>query len=65
MEKEACLVARARAHLLLALADCNTMSIATAENTTSGSTRSRASDVVRRVRDGADHLMGEILQVRT
>lgn len=63
-ENEACLVARARARLLLALADCSAML-----PSEDGEGRSDAregegdADVLKRVRDAADSILGEVLQV--
>ncbi|CAM9209213.1 unnamed protein product [Ectocarpus sp. 4 AP-2014] len=63
-ENEACLVARARARLLLALADCSAML-----PSEDGEGRSDAregegdAEVLKRVRDAADSILGEVLQV--
>lgn len=72
-ENEACLVARARARLLLALACCSALpgvcegsnSTSTTENAeTDSSSGSGGSAVLRNVRDAADCILGEVLQVK-
>lgn len=64
-ENEACLVARARARLLLVLADCSALPVVGSDPTVlEGGTGTGAGDgVLRRVRDAADSILGEILQV--
>ncbi|CAM9135050.1 unnamed protein product [Scytosiphon promiscuus] len=60
-EREACTVALGRAHLLLALADCSAM-----EPSDVGEEAGRGEGgaaVLRRVRDAADCVLGEVLQV--
>eukprot|EP00903_Cladosiphon_okamuranus_P012352 g11581.t1 len=65
-ENEACLVARARARLLLTLADCSALlpSERIEEGIDSeGDGEGDAAEVLRRVRDAADCILGEVLQV--
>ena len=64
-EKESCCVARARAFLLLALANSNAVPIVGEDLTTPNGGKGRDSDdtVLRRVRDAADCILGEVLQV--
>lgn len=68
-ENEACLIARARARLLLTLADCSaTLPSESAEGETEGGGDGGehgggGADVLRRVRDAADCILGEVLQV--
>jgi len=69
-EYEACLIARARARLLLALADCSAMLPSDegglgggAEGGGRGGDGVAAADMLRRVRDAADCMLGEVLQV--
>lgn len=67
-EHEACLVARARARLLLALADCSAM--LPSEGVEGGPEVGEeggggGAEVLRRVRDAADCILGEVLQVKT
>ena len=64
-ENEACCVARARARLLLALANCNAVPSVTEDPAApEGSKGDGGQDaVLRRVRDAADCILGEVLQV--
>lgn len=63
-EKEACLVARARARLLLALAHCSALpGVPTDAEASIGGDEQGGEAVVRRVRDAADCVLGEVLQV--
>lgn len=65
-ENEACLIARARARVLLTLANCSAM-LPSEEDVTEGGEREGGGDdaaVLRRVRDATDCILGEILQVR-
>eukprot|EP00752_Nemacystus_decipiens_P012187 g10805.t1 len=65
-ENEACLLARARARLLLTLADCSAMlpSEGVEDGTECvGEDRADGTEALRRVRDAADCILGEVLQV--
>ncbi|CAB1113909.1 unnamed protein product [Ectocarpus sp. CCAP 1310/34] len=63
-ENEACLVARARARLLLALADCSaTLPSEDGEGRSNAREGEGDADVLKRVRDAADSILGEVLQV--
>ncbi|CAM9264371.1 unnamed protein product [Ectocarpus sp. 12 AP-2014] len=63
-ENEACLVARARARLLLALADCSAMLPSEdGEGKSDAREGEGDADVLKRVRDAADSILGEVLQV--
>ena len=64
-ENESCCVARARARLLLALANCNAVpSVSEDPTTPDGGKGAGGNDtVLRRVRDAADCILGEVLQV--
>lgn len=65
-ENEACLIARARARLLLTLADCSAMLPSEeAEEGTEGGREGAGggAELLRRVRDAADCILGEVLQV--
>ncbi|CAM9247576.1 unnamed protein product, partial [Ectocarpus fasciculatus] len=63
-ENEACLLARARARLLLALADCSAMLPSEdGEGGTDARVGEGDADVLKRVRDAADSILGEVLQV--
>lgn len=67
-ENEACLIARARARLLLVLADCSAMlpSEGVEEGTEGrGEGGGGGAEVLRRVQDAADCILGEVLQVTT
>lgn len=58
-EHEACLVAKVRARLLLALANCSALPDARVAGEETGG----GDAVLRRVRDAADTILGEVLQV--
>ncbi|CAM9352028.1 unnamed protein product, partial [Ectocarpus sp. 13 AM-2016] len=62
-ENEACLVARARARLLLALADCSMLPSEDGEGRSDAREGEGDADVLKRVRDAADSILGEVLQV--
>lgn len=66
-ENEACLVARARARLLIALAKSNAVPSVcgiSAVKAGGGEGDGGGDAVLRRVRDAADCILGEVLQVR-
>lgn len=64
-ENEACCVARARASLLLALASCNAVPSVSEDPTAPEGGKGDGSNdaILRRVRDAADCILGEVLQV--
>lgn len=68
-EKEACMVSLTRAQLLVGLADCNVLpevgDSSPMEQSSESAGGGGGSAVLRRVRDAADCMLGEILQARS